>query len=139
MADSCWQGDEMTITPGVPKDVEGLRAYLVNMLMGKAQNGATTYPGPIATGYDPNRVGANQIMSDIMGGGKWGGANLISSGGITPAGVNTDAFVPGYNGGWHTGPKDPGEGTMPGGRALLPPGYGTKKKFDPFDPTTWNA
>ncbi len=140
---SCWTGDELTITPGVPKDVLGLRKGLIETLKAKMQAGATPYNGPIAAGYDPNRVAANNILAQLMGAGNWGGANLIGSGGMNASGLNpvgdwTDPRVKNNA----NIPEWPGTASIKGNAVKELPGADRavgigNRRYDPYDPTTW--
>lgn len=142
-----WQNKPIEITPGVPKDVEGLRKSLMTLLSQKMSQGATPYGGPVAAGLDPLQVMAANIMSQQMYKRPYTGGKPINfqSG---RSGSNLPAWNPiGGNYGWTpygygSDDLDPVTGgpQVPGGPdkgPSQPPIIPRDPIPDPDDPSTW--
>jgi len=60
-------GKPIEITPGVPKDVEGMRKSLIDLISGGVGQGATPYSGPLGSQTDPLQLMAANMLSKKMG------------------------------------------------------------------------
>ena len=68
---ACFEGKPTEIIPGTPKDVQGLRKQLIDMISGGMNQGATPYSGPIGTTADPGQLAAMNMLMGLSGNGKY--------------------------------------------------------------------
>ncbi len=72
-------GEPIEIVSGVPKDMQGLRLALRDMLASKLGGGVEAYPGPVAAGMDPLQSMASNILSQQMYGQNYPGPNVSNA------------------------------------------------------------
>ncbi len=116
------------IVSGVPKDAQGLRAALMDLLASKMEGGVQKYPGPVATGMDPLQTMASNIMSQQMYGQDYTGPNVSGApwlgGGIE--GMNPGTYGGGGDGGGGGGGGTPGTSFNPHFNRMSSPLYSWK-------------
>ncbi len=136
---SCLGGNQpIEIVSGVPKDAQGLRAALMDMLSQKMGGGVEAYPGPVAVGLDPLQSMGSNILSQQMYGQDYSGPN-VSGAPWLGSGLPGMNPPPGGGGGGTGGGGGDGDGSNGGRYDMRIPSLEGAYRLEGYDPAGPNS